>query len=266
MDPQRPRPDGVVAAMAETSGRLRGMGGRRGAAAAYGLLILDLVALGWVIVESFLPAHPMVFAVDVALGLVLAAELILRLRRSHVARRELLRLSGIADLLSVIAFLVAPFFPGWGFVRSLRTLRLLRSARIVAHLRRDLPVFRRNQEAFVAAADLLVFIVIMTGVVHATQHGRNPEITNFADALYFTVTALTTTGFGDITLPGTTGRLIAVVIMLAGVTLFLRLAQALFRPNKVRFRCQACGLGRHDPDAVHCKACGALLNIPDDDE
>ena len=104
----------------------------------------------------------------------------------------------------------------------------------------------------------------MTGIVHATQQATNPHIANWADALYFTVTALTTTGFGDITLPGTTGRLISVVIMLAGVTLFLRLAQALFRPTKVRFRCQACGLGRHEPDAVHCKACGALLNIPDE--
>ncbi|WP_270935840.1 potassium channel family protein [Falsiroseomonas oryzae] len=252
--------------MAEGFARLQGAAGRRGAAAAYSLLALDLVALGWVILESFLPQDPLVFAVDIAFGLVLAAELVLRLRNSASARRELLHPGGIADVVSVLAFLMAPFFPGWGFLRSLRTLRLLRSARLVAHLRHDLPLFRRNQDAFVAAADLLVFIVVMTGIVHATQQATNPHIANFADALYFTVTALTTTGFGDITLPGTSGRLISVVIMLAGVTLFLRLAQALFRPNKVRFRCQACGLGRHDPDAVHCKACGALLNIPDDDD
>ena len=25
-----------------------------------------------------------------------------------------------------------------------------------------------------------------------------------------------------------------------------------------------CGLLRHDPDAVHCKACGRVLNIPDE--
>jgi voltage-gated potassium channel len=78
------------------------------------------------------------------------------------------------------------------------------------------------------------------------------------------VTALTTTGFGDITLPGTSGRLISVVIMIFGVTLFLRLAQVLFRPVKVRYPCHACGLQRHDADAVHCKACGNLLAIPDE--
>jgi voltage-gated potassium channel len=107
-------------------------------------------------------------------------------------------------------------------------------------------------------------VFIMSGVVFETQHRTNPQIANYVDALYFTVTALTTTGFGDITLPGLAGRLLSVVIMLAGVTLFLRLAQALFRPVKVRFPCPSCGLQRHEPDAVHCKACGALLNIPDE--
>ena len=55
-----------------------------------------------------------------------------------------------------------------------------------------------------------------------------------------------------------------VVIMIFGVTLFLNLARVLFNPSKVRFNCPACGLSRHDRDAVHCKACGGLLNIPDE--
>jgi ribosomal protein S27E len=50
--------------------------------------------------------------------------------------------------------------------------------------------------------------------------------------------------------------------MIFGVTLFLRLAQVLFRPNRVRFECPTCGLIRHDPDAVHCKHCGTVLHIP----
>ncbi len=250
-------------------GRLRAMdrvAGRPGAAAAYGLLALDLAALGWVILESFLPKGPVVLTVDIAIGLVLTAELVTRLRAARHPWRELTHPAGLADLLAVLSFLVAPFLPGWGFLRSLRTLRLMRSAHVVARLRSDLPGFRRNEEAVGAAADLLVFIVVMTGIVHATQHRTNPEITNWGDALYFTVTALTTTGFGDITLEGTGGRLISVAIMLAGVTLFLRLAQVMFRPNKVRFRCTDCGLLRHEPDAVHCKACGKLLNIPDDND
>jgi voltage-gated potassium channel len=52
--------------------------------------------------------------------------------------------------------------------------------------------------------------------------------------------------------------------MIVGVTLLLNLARALFQPRKVRFACPTCGLQRHDPDAVHCKACGVILNIPDE--
>ena len=98
----------------------------------------------------------------------------------------------------------------------------------------------------------------------ASQHRTNPAIGNYVDALYFTVTSLTTTGYGDVTLPGTSGRLISVVVMIFGVTLFLRLAQVLFRPTRVRYPCPACGLQLHEPDAVHCKACGTILNIPDE--
>jgi voltage-gated potassium channel len=252
--------------VAEPLGAFDRIAGRVGLGSGYGLLALDLLALGWVILESFLPQGPVLRAVDFGFGLVLGAELVLRLRASPQPWREITHPAGIADLLAVTAFLLSPFAPGWGFLRSLRTLRLLRSARLAAQLRRDIRLFRVNPDAPIAAADLIVFIVVMTGVVHATQHGSNPQIVTWADALYFTITALTTTGFGDITLQGTGGRLLTVFIMLCGVTLFLRLAQALFRPVKVRFRCPSCGLGRHDTDAVHCKACGVQLNIPDDDD
>ena len=70
------------------------------------------------------------------------------------------------------------------------------------------------------------------------------------------------TGFGDITLQGTSGRLLAVLIMIFGVSLFIRLAQTVFRPNKVQYECPECGLSRHDADAVHCKHCGTTINIP----
>ena len=157
-----------------------------------------------------------------------------------------------------------------GFLRVLRTLRLVRTLGAMDQTRgpgRAPPGLPNLPgDALVAIANLLVFVFIMTGVVYETQHRTNPDSGNYADALYFTVTALTTTGFGDITLPGTLGRMLTVVVMIFGVTLFLRLAQVMFRPYKVRFGCPACGLQRHEHDAVHCKACGLLLAIPDDGE
>jgi voltage-gated potassium channel len=142
-----------------------------------------------------------------------------------------------------------------------RALRLFRSYQLVSRLRRDFPFFKRNEDAVLSVVNLMVFLLIMTALVHATQMGRNPAIDNYADALYFTVTTLTTTGFGDITLQGTSGRLLAVLIMIFGVSLFFRLAQTLFRPQKVHYECPECGLTRHDPDAVHCKHCGTTIHI-----
>ena len=78
------------------------------------------------------------------------------------------------------------------------------------------------------------------------------------------MTTLTTTGFGDVTLVGTSGKMISVLIMIFGVSLFLRLVQVIIRPHKVVHKCPQCGLKRHDADAVHCKACGQILNIEDE--
>ena len=114
-----------------------------------------------------------------------------------------------------------------------------------------------------ALANLITFVFVATGFVYATFRGHD-GIAGYVDALYFTVATLTTTGFGDVTLPGPWGRLLSIAVMLVGITLFLRLAQALIRPHKVHFPCDRCGLQNHDPDAVHCKACGKLLCIPDE--
>jgi voltage-gated potassium channel len=230
----------------------------------YAVLAFDMATIGFVIVTSFLPRSALIGTIDVLIGLVLVAEFCARVAGSRLPWREALRPASIADLIAIASFLAPLAGEGAGFLRVVRTLRLIHSYRMLGTLRRDFAFFRRHEEAFLAATHLSVFIFVMTAVVYETQHGINDHIGNYADALYFTVTALTTTGFGDITLPGTTGRMISVVIMIAGVTLFLRLAQALFRPSKVRFPCPSCGLTRHEADAVHCKACGTLLNIPDD--
>ncbi|WP_376098803.1 potassium channel family protein [Roseomonas sp. CCTCC AB2023176] len=231
----------------------------------YALLALDTASVAWIVATSFLTPGWFVWTVDIALGAVLLAEFAARFAATPRPLREAVRLVSLADLVAILSLLLAPILPhSAAFLRALRLLRLARSPRVLAQLRADLPGFRRNEEALVAATDLATFLFVMTAAVYESQHLLNGAIKNYGDALYFTVTALTTTGFGDITPRDTFGRLLTVVIMLAGVTLFLRLAQALFRPAKVRFPCPTCALQRHDADAVHCKACGTVLNIPDE--
>jgi len=228
------------------------------------LLAFDIAVLMFVVATSFLPAAPWITIVDICLGLPLLGEFLARIAQSRTRRRDLLDPWNWVDVVAIGSFLVPVAGEPLGFLRALRLLRVLRLYRVVDRLRSMSTMFSQNEEAILAGANLLVFIFVMTGVVYATQHWANPQISNYADALYFTITSLTTTGFGDITLRGTSGRMLSVVIMLAGVTLFLRLAQTLFRPSKVRFTCPSCGLMRHEADAVHCKACGVVLHIPDE--
>ena len=230
----------------------------------YGLLAIDLATLLFIILSSFMPRQPVVEGADVVIGVAVAADFLSRLTICPRPWREFLRPSTWADLAAIVSFLAPIIGEGAGFLRIMRTLRLLRTYQLLDRLRADFPFFRRNEEVIIALVNLVVFIFVMTSIVYATQHRSNPNIGNYVDALYFTVTSLTTTGYGDITLQGTGGRLISVVVMICGVTLFLRLAQVLFRPYKVRFPCPTCGLQRHEPDAVHCKACGTTLNIPDE--
>lgn len=230
----------------------------------YGLLVFDSFTVLFIIVTSFLPHGALIGALDIVFGLVILADFSARMAIARAPWRELLHPTTWADLAAIISFLAPIFGEGVGFLRVVRTLRLLRTYHLLVQLRADSRFFRRNEEVILAITNLAVFIFITTGAVYETQHHSNPHIHNYADALYFTVTALTTTGFGDITLPGTLGRLLSVVIMIFGVTLFFNLARALISPTKVRFTCPSCGLRRHDADAVHCKACGTLLNIPDE--
>lgn len=228
---------------------------------AYGLILFDATMILFIVVSSFLPRNPVVEALDVVFGVFVLADFAARMAIAPNRAKELTTPAGIADVIVIVSLLAPIAGEGLAFLRVARALRVFRSYRLISRLRRDVPFFRRNQDTIQAVVNLFVFIFVMTALVYETQHHSNPGITNYVDALYFTVTTLTTTGFGDITLASPSGRLLAVVIMIFGVSLFIRLIQVIFRPQKLIWRCRTCGLTRHDADAIHCKHCGATLNV-----
>lgn len=227
----------------------------------YGLLAFDLATVLFVISTSFFPRTRTVEIIDVVLGLLILADFLARFSIEKRKSVFFLRPASWADLAAIFSFVAPITGEGLGFLRVLRTVRLLHTYQLTSRLRRDFPYFRKHEDVVSATINLIVFLFVTTGLIYALQVNRNPQIANYADALYFTVTTLTTTGFGDITLTGTSGRMLSVAVMIFGVTLFLRLAQVLFRPNKVRQTCQTCGLSLHDADAIHCKHCGATMHI-----
>src|SRR5690606_36353421 len=150
----------------------------------------------------------------------------------------------------------------FGFLRVLRQWTLSRSGFLWRPLKKR--GLAQWEDTARAVTNLVTFLFVVAGFIFTFFARRDSGIEGYIDALYFTVTSVTTTGYGDITLPGSRGKIVSIFVMIIGISLFVRLAQSIFRPHKVNFPCPQCGLTRHDPDAVHCKACGHLLNIPDE--
>jgi voltage-gated potassium channel len=230
------------------------------------LLVLDAMIIGFFIVSPFLERSSTFLIVDLLIAAFLALDLAARAWAFGDLRRWLSRPIVWADF-AVLASLVAPaFLTNLGFLRLLRAYSIVNGTtfwRVLGGGRwRDTQV----SEFVKAATNLAVFIFMMTALVHSAFAGRVPALHSYMESLYFTVSTLTTTGFGDITLPGFWGRAVAIFIMIGGVSLFLRLVQVAMRLPKVRQPCERCGLERHEADAVHCKACGALLHIPHDND
>ncbi|MEL6299885.1 MAG: potassium channel family protein [Pseudomonadota bacterium] len=230
----------------------------------FGLLAFDLVTIAFFVVTSVLELQPWVIAVDLVIGILIAIDLGLRIWISESPMTQLRQTATWIDVVVILSLLLPTLLTNLLFLRVLRALRLLRSYHVLRELRQEIGFFRRNEEVIQSAVNLGVFVFIMTALVYVVQHPINPKIETYIDALYFTIAALTTTGFGDITLIGTSGKILAVLIMILGVALFLRLVQTIFRPTQVRHACPDCGLQRHDADAVHCKHCGRVLNIPNE--
>ena len=234
---------------------------RRAHAFRWALLAFDCLTITYFVIASFFHHIDQLHSVEEAIGMAYLLEFLARLFISRQRLHMIFNPVGLADLIVIASLLAPTLAENYSFLRVIRALRLLRSYHMIKTLRRQSRFVRTHEDVIFSVVNLLVFIFIITAVVYVSQLGKNPAITDYFDALYFTVATLTTTGFGDITLVGTSGRILAVLIMIFGISLFLRLLQTIFRPGKVRYECPTCGLNRHDNDAVHCKHCGTVLHI-----
>ncbi|ABM03591.1 Ion transport 2 domain protein [Psychromonas ingrahamii 37] len=227
----------------------------------WGLLAFDGMTILYFVVGSFFPSLHSQYLLEQGIGIIYLLEFCARLSISKKRLRDIFHPVGLADLIVIASLLVPSLLGNLSFLRVLRSLRLLRSYRMLKNLRGQSTFVRLHEDIIFSIVNLLVFIFVITAIVYVSQVGVNPDIKSYVDALYFTISTLTTTGFGDITLIGTSGHLLAVLIMIFGISLFLRLIQTIFRPEKIPYECPTCGLNRHDIDAVHCKHCGQVLRI-----
>lgn len=157
------------------------------------VLAADLVPAG--VLETAMWASWALFAADFAGRLVLARD------RVGFLRRHLL------DLVVVV-------LPVFQQLRLLRIVTLLTALNRVAH-----GSVRRNVGIYTGGSTLLLGYCAALAVLDAERGAPGASIRTFPDALWWTITTITTVGYGDYAPVTPHGKLIAAGLMLGGITL-----------------------------------------------
>lgn len=228
------------------------------------VILIDLAILAFFIASPVIRDRPSFLWVDYSVAALLTLDMVARALASSDFARWLRRVSVWVDIFILVTLLLPDTLANLGFLRILRLWSLSRTGLLWR------PFHGYRVEAWRDTAHAVItfvtFLFVITGFVYTSFFRTTAGVAGYVDAMYFTVATITTTGFGDIVLPGVAGKLTSILTMIIGISLFVRLAQAIFRPNKVFFSCPVCALERHDFDAVHCKACGVVLKIPNSDD
>jgi voltage-gated potassium channel len=222
------------------------------------LCALDVIIIGFFVVTKFIADQHWFLIADLVIAALIALDLVAKAWATGTARRFFRYKEVWVDFI-VLATLLLPIMHNWAFLRILRLWALVRRERFWNTLGGGKWDDTWTEGVVRASSNLVVLIFVSAGAAQALFADEHPELDHFVDALYFAVTTLTTTGFGDITFKSSGGRIFSMILMLAGIMLFVRLAQAVVAPHRRHIRCSNCGLNEHEPDAKHCRACGAVL-------
>jgi voltage-gated potassium channel len=193
----------------------------RGAVYQIFMLVLCVLALVCLVADTLLHLDPEVARLleyaDTAICMAFLVDFAITLKRAP-NRVHYLLTWGWLDLLSSIPTLDVA---RWGrLARVARLLRLLRALR-AARLLTGAIVQQRRQSTSFAAAMLTVLLIIggSTAVLYF-EGSPDANIKTADDALWWAVTTITTVGYGDRFPMSTGGRVVAALLMTAGVGLF----------------------------------------------
>jgi voltage-gated potassium channel len=102
----------------------------------------------------------------------------------------------------------------------LRPLRLLRLVVLVAALQKAIGgAIRGRVIVYTACSVVLLVYVASLAILDAERYEPDSKITTFGDALWWSVTTITTVGYGDLSPVTGVGRVIAVTLMIGGISL-----------------------------------------------
>jgi voltage-gated potassium channel len=241
------------------------------------IILLNLFVCAILVIETYPVSEAtrqLLWKMEVIIVLFFIIEYAARLYGAKSRFKQLVDIYSIIDLIAILPTLSLLILPLFGitlkfdFVKLIRVFRVFRIFRFL-RFTAD-PVFffgSLNLHVLeVVRLFLTIFMIffISSGLFFYVESGINADVRTFGDAFYFTVVALTTVGFGDITPMSEGGRWVTVLMILSGITLIPWQVSRIIKEwvhmaSKKEIICPGCGLRYHDKDASHCKSCGHLI-------
>jgi voltage-gated potassium channel len=187
--------------------------------------LASLLLIAWVELQDLDwpdPTFRKCAIVDLAFVAIFLFEFVVRLVRSPDRRRfwkeNWYDLPGLVPLYAESLSWLRVF----RVLRIIRVLRLLRLFQALRRLRRAVAFVNRVYEASHLTYTFslaMAFVLVMSTGFWILEHGKNPALISFDDAVWWAISTATTVGYGDIAPATGPGRLLASALMLFGIGL-----------------------------------------------
>jgi len=183
------------------------------------MLVLALSSIPLLVFESF---YPSLFAVlNWAISGVFAVELGVRLV-IHGPGRNRYAVTKWYDF-AIVALTLIPALMPLRALRSVRVLKVLKVLRVLAFVERGLHTVKRiwagTSGRYVLAGAVALIAASAVGVWFFEDRG-DAGIDSWGDTIWWAIVTMTTVGYGDISPETGGGKAVAIVLMLAGITVF----------------------------------------------
>ena len=215
--------------------------------------------------------HRLLKTIEWGITLLFTVEYILRLYTTKRTKEYAFSFYGVVDLLAILPSYLSLVVAGTQSLLVVRALRLLRMFRVLKLSRYVSEANVLGLALLQARTRIIVFLFtlsvlgIISGAFMYLIEGPTHGFTSIPQSVYWSLTTITGTGYGD-TVPITPGgKILAVFIMVLGYSLIIVptgiLSSELIRIGDLNTRaCPSCSKEGHDSNAAYCKHCGEGLN------
>lgn len=179
------------------------------------LVIVELRELSWPD-----PRFRTLALVDLAFVVFFAGELVVRFARAEDKKKF------VRENWWEVLGLVPLYAESAAWLRATRAFRLFRVFRAMRALKFAGRVLRESHLGLIVGI-ASALILTLASAFYLAEHGANPNVHSFGDAVWWALTTTTTVGYGDIVPHTTNGRIIAGTLMATGVAFFGVVASSL---------------------------------------